>query len=582
MITSTTIAPHVLQNLYAAGKRITFVLLMGVTISSFPSLALSASCDAVVGTWAWFIGGEVTVNRDGTFTQHSGNVGTWECNDGAQGRFTFRWRDGGFTNSLLLTPDGQRLSSTDMSQWYVTAQRTGSAISPQSPPVQEQDPVPSPQRPLVREENCCQEAYDCEVKRINAEFEQKSAQCRGKAGNALCFKAAVSTKATGLQAAGEKLRLCNRAGNPGEMPPRRMTGNQAPSEGLSTRDLPPPPSSSDEFHSTERTGDPCQCIGWPDQAAGDVFGSDSPEAGQGSRPPNGEVFGSNSPGANQGQPLPSGDVFDSDCPADYSNRDIPGASDEGRYALGFSQAIRRCLAEQVTIENLAIAAFALRSQRIANLLRIAATPGAIDAVLRPPGLSPIADPYLRGKAEATRLCEWGLKVSPVLVARCPATRTPIIIMPPPQAPPRQPLAQLLSEPSWLGKVNPTGNQYNCGNTVLAVWQALKGRPALPAPPMSCAGTTTSQLESIVGGEFGPAGGPSEIHNRIFLAGEGAQGIVYAKGPPPRGETRNLAHYFNIVRWGGEVYLLDGQLGRAVAWAEYLRMGFHEFRLLRTN
>lgn len=581
MITSTTIAPHVFRKLHAAGKRITFVLMMGVTISFLPSLALAASCDAVVGTWAWFIGGEVTVNRDGTFTQQSGNAGTWECNDGAQGRFTFRWRDGGFTNSLLLTPDGQGLSSTDMSQWYVTARRTISAPSPQSPAGRQPGPVPSPQPPLVREENCCQEAYDCEVRRIDAEFEQKSAQCRGKAGNALCFKAAVSTKATGLQAAGEKLRLCNRANNPGEMPPGRMTGNQAPSEGPSTSDLPPPPSSSDEFHSTERTGDPCQCTGWPDQVARDVFGTDSPGAGQGSRSPNEEVFGSNSPGANQGQPSPGGDVFDSDCPADYSNRDIPSASDEGRYALGFSQAIRQCLAEQVTIENLAIAAFAASSKRIANLLRIAATPGAIDAVLRPPRLPPIADAYRRGKAEATSLCEWGLKISPVLVARCAATRTPVIA-PPPQVPPRQPLAQLLSDLSWLGKMNPTGNQYNCGNTVLAVWQALKGRPALPAPPMSCAGTTTSQLESIVGGEFGPAGGPPEIHNRIFLAGEGAQGIVYAKGPPPPGETRDLGHYFNILRWGGEVYLLDGQLGRAVAWAEYLRMGFKEFRLLPTT
>ncbi|MBX3329665.1 MAG: hypothetical protein KF722_04630 [Nitrospira sp.] len=550
----------------------------GITL---PSSAQTASCDAILGQWMWFVGGEVTVNRDGTFTQQSGNAGTWECNDPARGRFTFRWRDGGFTNSLLLSPDGQGLTSTDTSQWYVTARRTGSAPSPQPPLVRKQDPAPSPQPPLVREENCCLEAYACEVKKIEAAFEQKSAQCRGQAGNALCFKAAVSAKASGLQTASEKLRLCNRADNPGVMPPGRTTGNQAPSGGLSPRDLPPPPSSSDEFHSTEQGGDPCQCIAWPDQVAGDVFASDSPGADQGSRPPNGDVFGSDSPEANQGQPSPSGDVFGSDCPADYSNRDIPGASDEGRYALGFSQAIRQCMAEQVTIENLAIAAFAAKSKRIANLLRIAATPGAIDAVLRPPGSSPESNPYRRGKAEATRLCEWGLKVSPVLVARCPPKRTPVIA-PPPQAPPRQPLAQLLSDLSWLRKMNPTGNQYNCGNTVLAVWQALKGRPALPAPPMSCAGTTTSQLESIVGGEFGPASGPPEIHNKIFLAGEGAHGIVYAKGPPPPGETRNLGHYFNIVRSAGEVYLLDGQLGRTVSWAEYLRMGFNEFRLLPTN
>jgi len=41
----------------------------------------AASCEAVVGKWAWFAGGEVTINADGTFTQKSGNSGTWECLD---------------------------------------------------------------------------------------------------------------------------------------------------------------------------------------------------------------------------------------------------------------------------------------------------------------------------------------------------------------------------------------------------------------------------------------------------------------------------------------------------------------------
>ena len=83
-----------------------FFLVAGATGPFLPNLSDAASCDAIIGKWAWFIGGEVTVNRDGTFTQQSGNAGTWECQDGARGRFTFRWRDGGFVNSLVLSPDG--------------------------------------------------------------------------------------------------------------------------------------------------------------------------------------------------------------------------------------------------------------------------------------------------------------------------------------------------------------------------------------------------------------------------------------------------------------------------------------------
>lgn len=543
------------------------VLIAALTLLSVPCFVYAASCDAIVGQWMWFIGGEVTIKSDGTFTQQSGNVGTWECNDGAQGRFTFRWRDGGFTNSLLLSPDGQGLTSTDTSQWYVTARRTGSAPSPQPPPVRKQDPAPSPQPPLVREENCCQEAYACEVKKIEAEFERKSAECRGQGGNALCFKAAVSTKASGLQAAGEKLRLCNRADNPGVMPPGRTTGNQAPSGGLSTRDLPPPPSSSDEFHSTEQTGDPCQCMAWPDQVAGDVFASDSPGANQGQPPSSGDVFGSDSSGSNTGKPTPQV------CTPDYHDRDVPAAGNDWRYVMGFEQEVRRCLKAQVTAENLALYALARKVKEVGVALAVVAAPGAIDAVLHPPGISPNPNPYLQGKEEAARLCEWGLKISPLVMARCPSKGL-VRTVPKPQMPPRQSLAQLLSDLSWLKLINPTGSKKNCGKTVVATDNVLAGGEVMPTEPTSC-GTFPGQLESLYGAEFSPIKPAADINNMIFLAGEGARGIVSAEGP-------GGGHYFNIVRFGGEVLLLDGQLGRLVSWAQYAKMGLRNFQLLRTN
>ena len=95
-----------------------------VVIANFlsePSHA--ASCDTILGKWAWFVGGEVTFNPDGSFVQQSGNSGTWECTDPAQRLVTLRWQQGGFMNRLALSADGSRLSSTDRSQSFVSATR---------------------------------------------------------------------------------------------------------------------------------------------------------------------------------------------------------------------------------------------------------------------------------------------------------------------------------------------------------------------------------------------------------------------------------------------------------------------------
>ena len=100
--------------------------------------------------------------------------------------------------------------------------------------------------------------------------------------------------------------------------------------------------------------------------------------------------------------------------------DRPGLTPQMHYALGFSQAARKCVADTVTIENLALATAAAKVKEIAAILMVVAAPQVIDGVLHPPGDSPDIDPYLRGREEGKRLCEWGLKVSPVMVARCPA------------------------------------------------------------------------------------------------------------------------------------------------------------------
>lgn len=207
-------------------------LLAEIAGLTLPGHAHAATCNAIVGKWAWFIGGEVTVNPDGTFTQQSGNAGTWVCTDVARGRFTFRWRDGGFVNSLALSPDGQGLTSMDQSQWYVTGRRTASA------------PMPSQ---LVQKETCCQDAFGCETKRIEAEFTQKMATCHFP-GNSGCIADATSKKAAQLKAANENLRSCNRAASGGAIRP-------APATRVTAALL----ASSDEFHSTEGTTPPQGC-----------------------------------------------------------------------------------------------------------------------------------------------------------------------------------------------------------------------------------------------------------------------------------------------------------------------------------
>ena len=109
-----------------------FFLVAGIASFSLQHHAHAASCNAIIGKWTWYIGGEVTVSPDGTFVQQSGNGGTWECTDTARGKFTLRWRQGGYVNQLVLAADGNGLSSTDPSQPFVTAKRIGAGRTAQS------------------------------------------------------------------------------------------------------------------------------------------------------------------------------------------------------------------------------------------------------------------------------------------------------------------------------------------------------------------------------------------------------------------------------------------------------------------
>lgn len=123
MVTPTTIAPKLFRKVLTAGETIIFMLTVGTAALFFPSFAEAASCNAVVGKWAWFAGGEVTINADGTFAQKSGNSGTWECQDSTKGAVALKWKHGGYLNRLALLEGGTKLASTDPSQSFVKATR---------------------------------------------------------------------------------------------------------------------------------------------------------------------------------------------------------------------------------------------------------------------------------------------------------------------------------------------------------------------------------------------------------------------------------------------------------------------------
>jgi hypothetical protein len=122
------------------------LLVAGLVGAGLPRDTEAATCDALVGKWAWFTGGVVSINADGTIRHDPGNDGIWECTDRARGQATLRWRLGGYVNRLVLSGDGRALSSIDPTQSYVTAKRVD-APRPAEPPRRVEPEAPKAKAP---------------------------------------------------------------------------------------------------------------------------------------------------------------------------------------------------------------------------------------------------------------------------------------------------------------------------------------------------------------------------------------------------------------------------------------------------
>ena len=253
--------------------------------------------------------------------------------------------------------------------------------------------------------------------------------------------------------------------------------------------------------------------------------------------------------------------------------DVPGATPQLRYALGFERGTAACLESQVTAQNIAAAALAARYKAVAALLMIAATPSVIDGVLHPPGASTSTNPYQQGMDEGGRLCTWMFKVAPAALARrCPAATGPAATCS------ATSLTAGLSQA--MGAVAAEApKRYDCFLCTLA-W--LRGDSYSP-PSGGGAPWDLTQIEQFLGQQYGkqtPQGpelpcwrqaaqkkgvpgsmSPVGIENEMAAAGDGAQGFILMVDPT----AGELGHVFGVKTQG------SGANAEVIYWDEQQQM-----------
>jgi len=84
----------------------------------------AGACDSIPGLWSWFVNGDVTFAAGGTLVQGP-RTGRWTCNSATR-QVTIVWSHG-YTDELLLSPDGSRLTGRNNQQSSVAGQRKAGA-----------------------------------------------------------------------------------------------------------------------------------------------------------------------------------------------------------------------------------------------------------------------------------------------------------------------------------------------------------------------------------------------------------------------------------------------------------------------
>lgn len=343
----------------------------------------------------------------------------------------------------------------------------------------------------------------------------------------------------------------------------------------------------------------------------------------------------------QGVPqTPTKPTAQQSCQADDT---IPTSGNEAQFLNGFATGVGQCAwaacTNPVTIAAVGVAIWKSEYQQVVNLFGLVTGATTLQSMMQGGGEQiTSADPYQMGLTEGKRFCMWEAAWFGVMNAGIRAGATPsgpsasqpgqctmqmpqglggvmsgaspayhvcsagsapppcnvslptglqgLILSERPAAGATCPISALgnfralLQDTSWLQGINNQACSTNCGNCVLAVAQALLGKGLGRTLPVCIQGTATTRLESVFGTKFIEYTNIADVSNAMSASGDGAQGIVYV------GNGTTTGHFFNIVNDGGNVRLLDGQVGKEIDWTlvqSWMQQGnWNTLGLLRTN
>lgn len=94
----------------------TILLLLFLT----PASALAAGCDAAVGEWRWFNGGNVTLTPQKSVLMNGKAAGKWDCVDPKRTATVLRWNAGFVDN---VTVSGNRMTGKNQNGVPISADR---------------------------------------------------------------------------------------------------------------------------------------------------------------------------------------------------------------------------------------------------------------------------------------------------------------------------------------------------------------------------------------------------------------------------------------------------------------------------
>jgi hypothetical protein len=99
-------------------------LLVMTLLLAVPVMAQENRCKEIVGTWKWFVGPELIIKADLTFSNGE-NSGTWKVANAAEHKYTLSWDVGGFVDDVTLSKDGMKLTGTNNQKNNVAGERVG-------------------------------------------------------------------------------------------------------------------------------------------------------------------------------------------------------------------------------------------------------------------------------------------------------------------------------------------------------------------------------------------------------------------------------------------------------------------------